>query len=153
MSRQETNGPRWRRLRATMRPLASANASSNTSLARSTASVTADDSAAVDLVVACMADSSRDPVSEDYAPVWLIEAVWDAGGVHSIIQAEATSWLGLTQALGGTNMDRLYPIPDDFEATIRILTEAEGGRKTSPFNGIRWDFSYVADNTTDQLYM
>ena len=50
-------------------------------------------------------------------------------------------------------MDRLYPIPDDFEATIRILTEAEGGRKTSPFNGIRWDFSYVADNATDQLYM
>lgn len=50
-------------------------------------------------------------------------------------------------------MDRLYPIPDDFEATIRILTEAEGGRRTSPFNGIRWDFSYVADNATDQLYM
>ena len=50
-------------------------------------------------------------------------------------------------------MDRLYPVLDDFEATIRILTEAEGGRKTSPFNGIRWDFSYVADNATDQLYM
>lgn len=50
-------------------------------------------------------------------------------------------------------MDRLYRIPDDFEATIRILTEAEGGRKTSPFNGIRWDFSYVANNATDQLYM
>src|SRR5690606_8458978 len=91
LSRQETNGPRWRRLRATMRPLASANASSNTSLARTTASVTADESAAVALVVACMADSSRDPVSGDYAPVWLIEAVWDAGGVHSIIQAEPAS--------------------------------------------------------------
>ena len=50
-------------------------------------------------------------------------------------------------------MDRLYLIPDDFEATIRILTEAEGGRKTSPFNGLRWDFSYVADTATDQLYM
>ena len=50
-------------------------------------------------------------------------------------------------------MDRLYSVPDDFEATIRILTEAEGGRKTSPFNGIRWDFSYVADDATDQLYM
>jgi hypothetical protein len=50
-------------------------------------------------------------------------------------------------------MDRLYPIADDFEAIIRILTEAEGGRKTPPFNGIRWDFSYVADDSTDQLYM
>ena len=50
-------------------------------------------------------------------------------------------------------MSRLYCVPDDFEATIRILTEDEGGRKTSPFNGIRWDFSYVADNATDQLYM
>ena len=49
-------------------------------------------------------------------------------------------------------MDRLYSV-DDFEATIRILTEAEGGRKTSPFNGIRWDFSYAADGSTDQLYM
>jgi hypothetical protein len=50
-------------------------------------------------------------------------------------------------------MDRLYSVADDFEATIRILTEAEGGRKTSPFNGIRWDFSYAADDSTDQLYM
>jgi len=50
-------------------------------------------------------------------------------------------------------MHRLYPIADDFEATIRILTESEGGRKTSPFNGIRWDFSYALDNSSDQLYM
>lgn len=50
-------------------------------------------------------------------------------------------------------MHRLYPIADDFEATIRILTESEGGRKTSPFNGIRWDFSYASDNSSDQLYM
>jgi len=50
-------------------------------------------------------------------------------------------------------MQRLYPIDDDFEATIRILTESEGGRKTPPFNGIRWDFSYAADNSSDQLYM
>jgi translation elongation factor EF-Tu-like GTPase len=50
-------------------------------------------------------------------------------------------------------MHRLYPIADDFEATIRILSESEGGRKTSPFNGIRWDFSYVSDDSTDQLYM
>lgn len=50
-------------------------------------------------------------------------------------------------------MHRLYAIPDDFEATIRTLTEAEGGRKTPPFNGIRWDFSYASDDSSDQLYM
>jgi hypothetical protein len=50
-------------------------------------------------------------------------------------------------------MNRLYSVPDDFEATIRILTEDEGGRKFAPFNGIRWDFSYAVDNATDQLYM
>ena len=50
-------------------------------------------------------------------------------------------------------MQRLYPIADDFEATIRILTESEGGRKNPPFNGVRWDFSYAADNSSDQLYM
>ena len=50
-------------------------------------------------------------------------------------------------------MQRLYPTADDFEATIRILTESDGGRKTPPFNGIRWDFSYAADNSSDQLYM
>ena len=50
-------------------------------------------------------------------------------------------------------MHRLYQIADDFEATIRILTESEGGRKTSPFNGIRWDFSYASDNSLEQLYM
>ena len=50
-------------------------------------------------------------------------------------------------------MDRLYPTPDDFEATIRILTELEGGRKNPAFNGIRWDFSYAADDARDQLYM
>ncbi len=32
-------------------------------------------------------------------PVWLIEAVWDAGGVHSIIQADAASRVGLIQVL------------------------------------------------------
>ncbi|MGN6283127.1 hypothetical protein [Frateuria sp.] len=50
-------------------------------------------------------------------------------------------------------MHRLYRILDDFEATIRILTEAEGGRKTSPFNGVRWDFAYAIDNPPNQLYM
>ncbi|MDR1528903.1 MAG: hypothetical protein LBS40_00530 [Burkholderiales bacterium] len=48
-------------------------------------------------------------------------------------------------------MDRLYSIADDFEATIRIFAEAEGGGKTSAFNGIRWDFSYA--DATDQLCM
>ena len=43
-------------------------------------------------------------------------------------------------------MKRLYAF-DDFEAIIRIFTEAEGGRKTPPFNGIRWDLSYIpSDN-------
>ena len=50
-------------------------------------------------------------------------------------------------------MHRLYRIPDDFEATIRILTEAEGGRRSAPFNGIRWDFAYAVDNPPNQLYM
>jgi len=50
-------------------------------------------------------------------------------------------------------MHRLYSIADDFEAIIRILTEAEGGRKTAPFNGIRWDFSYAADDSSEHLYM
>ena len=50
-------------------------------------------------------------------------------------------------------MHRLYPTTDDFEASIRILTQTEGGRRTSPFNGIRWDFSYAEDDCNDQLYM
>ncbi|SEL54965.1 hypothetical protein SAMN05428989_1900 [Pseudoxanthomonas sp. GM95] len=50
-------------------------------------------------------------------------------------------------------MDRMYQVADDFEASIRILTEAEGGRKTSPFNGIRWDFAYADDPASRQLYM
>jgi len=48
---------------------------------------------------------------------------------------------------------RLYEY-DDFEATIRIYSTAEGGRRTPAFNGIRWDFTY-ADNSqpTVTLYM
>ncbi|MES2981214.1 MAG: hypothetical protein V4727_02785 [Verrucomicrobiota bacterium] len=42
--------------------------------------------------------------------------------------------------------NRLYEVPDDFEAQIRIYTEAQGGRKTPPFNGIRWDFAYEGDD-------
>jgi len=50
-------------------------------------------------------------------------------------------------------MTRLYAVPDDFEAIIRILTKTEGGRETSPFNGIRWDFSYVSDDPAKHRYM
>jgi hypothetical protein len=49
--------------------------------------------------------------------------------------------------------DRLYP-HDDFEAGIRIYTRAEGGRRTPPFNGIRWDLAYADDGPTPpMLYM
>lgn len=50
-------------------------------------------------------------------------------------------------------MRRLYSVQDDFEATLRILTGSEGGRRTSPFNGIRWDFSYAEDDSPAPLYM
>jgi len=30
----------------------------------------------------------------------------------------------------------------DFEVEYRILSESEGGRKTLPYQGIRWDFWY-----------
>jgi translation elongation factor EF-Tu-like GTPase len=49
---------------------------------------------------------------------------------------------------------RLYEVPDDFEAQIRIFTEAQGGRKTKPFNGIRWDFAYHGyDIQKDGIFM
>jgi len=41
---------------------------------------------------------------------------------------------------------------DDFEAVIRIFTPEEGGRRSPPANGIRWDFAYV-DESPDVLYM
>ena len=50
-------------------------------------------------------------------------------------------------------MHRPYPIAGDFEATIRILAESEGGRESAVFNGIRWDFSYASDEPPAQLYM
>lgn len=43
-------------------------------------------------------------------------------------------------------MQRLYPKPDDFEGVVRILTEREGGRRTPPFNGIRWDLRYFHED-------
>ncbi|MBP3959507.1 hypothetical protein J8F10_30045 [Gemmata sp. G18] len=43
---------------------------------------------------------------------------------------------------------------DDFEATIRIFTRKEGGRRTPPFNGIRWDFAHAEDGPNPpSLYM
>ena len=48
--------------------------------------------------------------------------------------------------------DRLYR-HDDFEATVRIYSAAEGGRRTPAFNGIRWDFAYAEDRPSDSLYM
>ena len=43
--------------------------------------------------------------------------------------------------------------PADFEATITVFTEEEGGRKKSAFNGIRWDFMYAGDAEKMQTYM
>ena len=50
-------------------------------------------------------------------------------------------------------MKRLYQVPDDFEATIRIYAHAEGGRMTPPLNGIRWDFGYADDPPGSSIYM
>ena len=38
--------------------------------------------------------------------------------------------------------ERLYD-HDDFEAIVTIFSESEGGRRTPPHNGIRWDFAYA----------
>ena len=46
-------------------------------------------------------------------------------------------------------MKRLYDVPEDFEAEITILSAEEGGRRTPPFNGIRWDFLYAGDRVED----
>ena len=50
-------------------------------------------------------------------------------------------------------MKRLYQVPDDFEAVIRIYSHEEGGRRTPPFNGIRWDFGYADDPPGSSIYM
>jgi hypothetical protein len=42
---------------------------------------------------------------------------------------------------------------DDFEAIIRIFREDEGGRRSAPFNGIRWDLNYANEVPADGLYM
>jgi translation elongation factor EF-Tu-like GTPase len=48
---------------------------------------------------------------------------------------------------------RAQMIADDFEASIRILRFDEGGRKSPPFNGIRWDFNYANEQPSVGLYM
>jgi len=47
--------------------------------------------------------------------------------------------------------ERLYD-HDDFEALVTIFSEADGGRRTAPFNGIRWDFCYAEDNASDGIW-
>ncbi|HEL2979761.1 TPA: hypothetical protein UMB92_002620 [Stenotrophomonas maltophilia] len=49
---------------------------------------------------------------------------------------------------------RLYPdVADDFLARIRILTPEEGGRRSPPRNGIRWDFAYADGVRELELFM
>ncbi|WAC02149.1 hypothetical protein N7U66_05460 [Lacinutrix neustonica] len=36
--------------------------------------------------------------------------------------------------------DKQIGYSHDFEVEYRILTQSEGGRKTLPYQGIRWDF-------------
>lgn len=50
-------------------------------------------------------------------------------------------------------MKRLYAVPDDFEAVIRVYTPQEGGRLSPAFNGIRWDFAYEEVSGIQDLYM
>jgi hypothetical protein len=50
-------------------------------------------------------------------------------------------------------MNRIYQTEDDFEAVIRILRPEEGGRKSPPFNGIRWDLCYAGDRPQESLWM
>lgn len=50
-------------------------------------------------------------------------------------------------------MKRLYENQDAFEAEITIFTESEGGRKSPPLNGIRWDMAYEVDEPQGKLYM
>jgi len=50
-------------------------------------------------------------------------------------------------------MKRLYEHQEDFEASITIFTEDEGGRTMPPRNGIRWDFVYAENNPPNQAYM
>lgn len=42
---------------------------------------------------------------------------------------------------------------DDFEARIRVLSRAEGGRRNPARNGIRWDFAYADGKGELVLFM
>ena len=48
-------------------------------------------------------------------------------------------------------MNSLYSF-NDFEAIIRIFAAAEGGRNSSAFNGVRWDFGYADDPPDSGIY-
>lgn len=50
-------------------------------------------------------------------------------------------------------MNKLYDHPGAFEAEITIFTEQEGGRKTPPKNGIRWDLTYAENNPEGRMFM
>ena len=50
-------------------------------------------------------------------------------------------------------MARIHKGPHDFEAMIRILRPAEGGRLTATFNGVRWDFAYAVNQPPGKLYV
>lgn len=41
----------------------------------------------------------------------------------------------------------------DFDALIRIFRPDEGGRKSAPFNGVRWDFNYAEEALSEGTYM
>ncbi len=46
-------------------------------------------------------------------------------------------------------------LPDqepDFEAEIEIFTFEQGGRRSPPLNGIRWDLKYKEDNFGDGIH-
>lgn len=50
--------------------------------------------------------------------------------------------------------NELLKHPHDFEVEYRILNESEGGRKTLPYQGIRWDFWYDYNGKHEkQLFM
>jgi translation elongation factor EF-Tu-like GTPase len=44
-------------------------------------------------------------------------------------------------------------VRDDFEAVIFVLRSDEGGRKIPARNGLRWDFTYAEEASSENLYM
>ena len=87
-----------KRPHAMISPQPSANASSNTSLAKSIATVTAaDDSSRTGLVIACMANSSRDPW-QDGGVVMVELSKPDGERVASIRSVKRTAGIGYLQS-------------------------------------------------------